>query len=192
MDRLSLVVLALAACAGADTPSTPPPSRVDAVAAAPKSAVKLDEFCEARPAAEEAPTFAWPALDRPAPASEGWKWVNMWATWCGPCVEEMPRLIQWGQRLAQEGAPIDLEFISVDDDVNAVTAFTKKHHWAPDGLHMAEPARSQEWVDGLGMGLAPVLPLHLFVDPAGKVRCARVGALNPDAYDSVKALVQGG
>ncbi len=38
--------------------------------------------------------------------------VNFWATWCGPCKEEMPRL----QKLAESYAPKDVRFVAISLD----------------------------------------------------------------------------
>ena len=38
--------------------------------------------------------------------------VNFWATWCGPCKEEMPRL----QKLSESYAPKGVQFIAVSID----------------------------------------------------------------------------
>ena len=44
------------------------------------------------------------------------------------------------------------------------------------------------WLAQHGLDMPSVLPLHLFVDPQGRVRCARSGAVNKDAYDAIVAL----
>ncbi len=53
--------------------------------------------------------------------------VNLWATWCGPCVIEMPTLA----KLAAEyqGQPVEVLAISVDrpDDADKARAFIAKH-----------------------------------------------------------------
>lgn len=53
--------------------------------------------------------------------------VNLWATWCGPCVIEMPTLA----KLAAEyqGKPVEVVAISVDrpDDAGKARAFIAKH-----------------------------------------------------------------
>lgn len=38
--------------------------------------------------------------------------INFWATWCGPCREEMPRL----QKLAEQYAPQQVRFVAVSLD----------------------------------------------------------------------------
>ncbi len=54
--------------------------------------------------------------------------LNLWATWCKPCVEEFPHLVKLQQTYASRG--LELIFISVDDDdartTQRVRTFLKK------------------------------------------------------------------
>jgi cytochrome c biogenesis protein CcmG, thiol:disulfide interchange protein DsbE len=56
--------------------------------------------------------------------------VNFWATWCPPCVEEFPAMLELQRRL--EGK-VDVVFVSIDEKWEDVDAFFKKH-----GLEVAE------------------------------------------------------
>jgi cytochrome c biogenesis protein CcmG/thiol:disulfide interchange protein DsbE len=47
--------------------------------------------------------------------------LNFWATWCAPCVEEMPSLVQLQQRFKDKG--ITVVGISIDVDGDAYHKF---------------------------------------------------------------------
>ena len=51
--------------------------------------------------------------------------LNFWATWCAPCVEEMPSLIQMQSRLKDQG--VTVLAVSIDVDENAYNRFLKDH-----------------------------------------------------------------
>jgi thiol-disulfide isomerase/thioredoxin len=182
----------LLACDG--EPAAPPPPRFESVTAPAAAAVDLDVFCEVRPPADQAPAFAWPALSAaspPAPPKGEWTWVNVWATWCAPCIAEMPTIITWPQTLADRGTPIALRLLSVDEDAGKLTAFTRTHPEVQGSLHMADGARAADWIATLGLpDVSPALPLHLLVDPQGRTRCARSGALDHDHLGAIEAVIR--
>lgn len=47
-------------------------------------------------------------------AHEGALLVNFWATWCAPCVHELPDLVAAAKGFAQRGEALDVVLISVD------------------------------------------------------------------------------
>ena len=51
--------------------------------------------------------------------------LNFWATWCPPCVEEIPSLVQMQQRMAARG--VTVLAVSVDVDESAYHRFLKNH-----------------------------------------------------------------
>jgi thiol-disulfide isomerase/thioredoxin len=51
--------------------------------------------------------------------------VNFWASWCGPCLEEMPRLSAWQHDYGAAG--LRVVGISMDDDVAPVRRLLGKH-----------------------------------------------------------------
>jgi len=161
---------------------------VESVAAPPKKAVDTNAFCEARPKLP----FAYPELDGPVPGNgTGWRWVNVWATWCGPCVEEMPRVAQWEQKLNADGAPVDVQFLSVDASADDITKFRGQHANTPDSAHIKDLSLLSPWLKSVGLDDTAVLPLHLFVSPDGNIACSRMGSVGDADYEVVKAVLQG-
>src|SRR5258706_9053160 len=105
MDRLPILITLLVLVSGCkDKPGdgAAPVGRVDAVKPDHGKRRTSADFCDVQPAPEKAPSFALPALAGAAtpPAQDGWRWVNVWATWCKPCVEELPLLGRWHDQLA--------------------------------------------------------------------------------------------
>ena len=52
--------------------------------------------------------------------------LNFWATWCPPCVEEVPSLVEMQRRMKDKG--VTVLAISVDADQGAYDHFIKEHN----------------------------------------------------------------
>jgi peroxiredoxin len=52
--------------------------------------------------------------------------LNFWATWCPPCVEEMPSLVEMQRRMKAKG--VTVLAVSVDVDESAYKQFVKDHN----------------------------------------------------------------
>jgi thiol-disulfide isomerase/thioredoxin len=193
MDRLSTLVLVAALAAGCGEDRRPPAGgrdRVNAVAAR-KGAADPAAVCDVFRAPDAAPRFELPALTAPAPApAAGWRWINVWATWCKPCVEELPRLPAWRARLARGGPAVSLELVSADEDDQVVAAFRAKHPATPATLRLADAEALPAWMERLGVPGA-TLPVHVFVDPEGRVRCVRASAIEDADLPALEALIGG-
>ena len=53
--------------------------------------------------------------------------LNFWATWCPPCVEEMPSLVELQRRMQTQGKDVVVLAVSVDDDGDDYHKFLKDH-----------------------------------------------------------------
>jgi len=51
--------------------------------------------------------------------------INFWATWCGPCRDEMPSLERLSQRLAGQG--VRVLGVTVDTDLNLAAEFVRTY-----------------------------------------------------------------
>ena len=77
-----------------------------------------------------APDFSLPNLDNQMVSLSDFKGkvvlLNIWATWCPPCVEEMPSMEKLYQTLKGEG--LEILAVSIDTDgVESVAPFMEKH-----------------------------------------------------------------
>ncbi len=198
MDRLqtvSVLCAALLSAACDDGPRESSPAaevsgRVVAVAA-PKDQGSESDLCDELKSAESAPTFSYPALDQAAvaPKPGAWRWINVWASWCQPCVEEMPLITRLRNELDKAGAKIDLVYVSVDQTPEAMAGFQATHPEAKGSLRLSDFKTLEAWLTSVGLDAGATLPIHLFVDPNGKVRCARTGAVRESDLPLLKKLV---
>jgi thiol-disulfide isomerase/thioredoxin len=193
MDRLPAVIplLLCGAAACKSAPETSPRSRVDAVKAGAERPVSLEAFCDAQPGAVQ---LALPQLAGTPPAAatrgqRGWTWVNLWATWCAPCVEEIPLLLRFREQLRAEGIELNLRLLSVDDSDEAVQRFRRSHPEFPVGERMAASDAAGPWLTAIGLDSAASIPVHVFADPGGRIRCARAGAIAAGDYRTIRHLV---
>lgn len=86
--------------------------------------------------------------------------VNFWATWCAPCVEEMPSLSQL--KNASKGRDVDIIPISLDyKGVPAVQKFYKQQ-----GIENLEAYIDEKNVAFKSLGLR-ALPTTLIIDRSG-------------------------
>ncbi len=202
MDRLSslkaalgLLALGLGGCGEPSATVVPegtreaPPSRVEAVGARQEDpAVR---FCDVSAPLGEGRPLVLPLLEgAPAPTT-GWRWINVWATWCAPCVEEMPRLVEWGSRLRREGAPVSTFFVSVDATGGEVEAFRQAHPDAPPTARLLGDGALPAMLSALGLDTGATIPIHALVDPEGRLRCVRTGAVTERDYPTVRAILRG-
>ena len=116
--------------------------------------------------------------------------VNFWATWCAPCVREMPALDRLAASL--QGSPVAVLPIAMDaTGASNVAAFYAKHGlthllvYVDPGQQVGHLGRGADW-----NGLFPLvaLPTTYLIDPHGYVVGYVRGAV---AWDSApaKALI---
>ncbi len=184
-----------------DKPAGPAPSRFNGVKREQNTAAQK-AFCEVSfPATggEGGKTFVAP-VEKPIPGVSpagnsrgGWRWVNLWATWCHPCIEEIGLLGKWESSLARDGIPLDLELYSVDDDEAALTGWLKKKNMPGTVRWLKGGATDLPAVlESLGVDKGSPIPVHALVDPSGKLRCVRTGSVSDQDYGAVKSILTGG
>jgi thiol-disulfide isomerase/thioredoxin len=199
-----LALLALVACKG-DRKAPPKKAAVRRFAAVEAAPAKEAEsrFCERvyPPTGTDARPYKPPPIRATlndganglSPGAKAWTWVNVWATWCAPCMDEMALLGRWRDALQKDGVPVRLTLLSVDDpkDEDALKKAVASGLSGPVPW-LRSPDDLPAFLEGLGVDKTAALPVHALVDADNHVRCVRIGAIHDRDYGAVKAMLSGG
>jgi len=129
------------------------------------------------------------AYRAPLAAAGGWRWVNFWATWCTPCLEEMPMLGKWRDALQKEGTPFELELWSVDEDEAKLRE--RVGQGVPGPVTWVEsPEALAAFLGKLGLDPDSMLPVQMLIDPKDHLRCVRVGSVHENDWGTVRKLIR--
>ena len=121
--------------------------------------------------------------------SGSWLWVNFWAAWCAPCKEEIPRLVGWERELRKTGQRFRLAFVSLDDDERQLRQFLDTQANLHATYWLKEGKERDEWMKAAALESDPELPIHLLVDPRGRVRCKVQGAVEDADFAELSRLL---
>jgi thiol-disulfide isomerase/thioredoxin len=117
-------------------------------------------------------------------AQDGPVLINLWATWCAPCVKEMPQL----DRLAAE-LEGEVKVITISQDMRGAEVVTP--FFARAGFAKLEP-----WLDpetNLSAQFTPegMLPLTILFDASGKEVLRVAGGYEWDSPEAITMIRAG-
>lgn len=108
--------------------------------------------------------------------------VNVWATWCGPCRMEIPELQKLHDKYSSRGFKV--VGVSVDDSgIDGVKQFVKDEKISYPIVIDAEGKLAN-------LLQTTVLPTSVIVDRKGKIVWRQVGALMPNDIAGVEATIE--
>jgi len=107
--------------------------------------------------------------------------LNFWATWCGPCREEIPALIALQERYKDQLRIIGL-LVDEDDDKAG------RNVVATEGINY--PVALADPNTRIAYGGISALPTVFVINPEGRVVQKHVGLFNPTLYETeIRALL---
>lgn len=152
-------------------------------------------YLEEQPPRRESPNLqAYAGDPNPAPLNltdlQGKPWdfvevqdqvvlVNFWATWCGPCVEEIPSLSRLVEQM--QGRPFKVLAVNIGEAPETVQEFLAKIPVNFPVLLDPDSLAVRDWK-------VYAYPSNYLLDSHGKIRYAYRGALQWDAPEVVKVI----
>ena len=141
-----------------------------------------DEFVRSAMIGKPLPAFDLPGRDEEEPrvasamfADGQPRLLNVWATWCVPCIAEAPQL----EQLAKRGVPII--GIAIRDEPEAIAQFLSRYGDPYDAVAIDDIAEVQ-----LALGSSGV-PETFVIDGKGIIRYQHIGDIRPDQVDEIYA-----
>jgi thiol-disulfide isomerase/thioredoxin len=116
--------------------------------------------------------------------------INLWATWCGPCVEEFPHIVKLQEKYEDQ---LKVIFISGDftDPYTAVPKFLKKHK--VDWTTYLKTGNDQEFIPAVDSTWSGALPFTKIYDKQGNVVARWENSADFETFHKhVKNAINGG
>lgn len=110
--------------------------------------------------------------------SPNYRLINVWATWCVPCIEELPELVTMNRMY--RGRNFELITVSADDPANraqALKTLQERHVSATNYLFDSDDR--DQLFDSIDDQWEGALPYTILVSPEGKVVYRKHGEIDP-------------
>lgn len=110
--------------------------------------------------------------------TDKYRLINVWATWCVPCVHELPELVTIHRMYRNR--PFELITVSMDsvESLDQARATLQKHHLSATNYLFAGDDRA-ELVEALDPEWPGPVPYTLLIAPGGEIIYRQLNALEP-------------
>lgn len=106
--------------------------------------------------------------------------INLWATWCVPCVQEFPELVTISHMYRDRG--LQLVTISLDDSAahaKALQFLQRQQSSSPNYVFTGDD--KYKLIEAIDPQWQGALPYSMLVEPGGKIVYAHQGQIDPEA-----------
>jgi thiol-disulfide isomerase/thioredoxin len=113
--------------------------------------------------------------------------INVWATWCEPCVEEFPDIV----KLSNEFSGRNIDFVGVsgddvDDETSKVLPFISREK-AEFKFYIAKLEGEDDFIDAFDKRWGGGMPATFIYSPNGKPKVILVGK---QSYQNLKNAIE--
>jgi peroxiredoxin len=119
--------------------------------------------------------------------TENLRFINFWATWCGPCISEFPELVEIFRMYRNR----DFEMVTVSADTpeknSKVLKFLKKMHASMKNFHFNSDNK-YDLIEAVDKDWPGSLPYTLIIKPGGEILFKKLGPVDP--YEVKKIVVE--
>lgn len=110
--------------------------------------------------------------------------INVWATWCVPCVQEFPDLVYINHMYRDRG--LQLVTVSSDEAVNKDKALAFLQKKQASGLNYIYSGDSKyKMIEAIDPKWQGALPYTVLIEPGGKIIYSKEGAIDLDTLKKV-------
>jgi len=113
--------------------------------------------------------------------------LNMWATWCGPCVEEFPHIVKLQQKYDER---LKVVFVSADFEKEAALGFLREQ--GVDWTTYFKTGKDQSFIASVSDKWTGAMPFTKIIDKQGNVVASWENKADFDTFDEnvIKAINQ--
>lgn len=114
--------------------------------------------------------------------------INFWATWCKPCVEELPFFMEWYN--SRKNKNIELVLVSLDAEDNieeGVIPFLKENNINVKSVVLTD-GKAHKWIDKVNSEWSGSIPATLFINQNKKQFAEKEYHSTKELRDEIEAF----
>jgi thiol-disulfide isomerase/thioredoxin len=96
--------------------------------------------------------------------------INLWATWCKPCVEELPHFIAVGKELTEKGEKVKFMLVAVEDKWEKVHTFLQNRK---GNFYVLTEKDANVWIPQIDAKWEGEIPATLLLNTSQQIRSFR-------------------